>query len=251
MGPSRRTSYPRIYHLLLVSILLLSGRCFAANYHLQRVPAHEVRAHYAPLGRTSCWRARRGREGGTYRIVAAPRGAGEPARLRRNSNPSSIIIIIIKSMNHHKQTNQDGSETRVVAPQQMKGVPGLYVGSGLAFKADCVNVDVEGIVDSSGSSTSPGELFALVAQEAILSETEPRVLYFLQHDSTKPFPFVSGRFDWIMSERECCVVEMWIYSPPERCSTKRRPVYLFNAQTLWSTCHSPRPWRSSVTPSEC
>jgi hypothetical protein len=89
-----------------------------------------------------------------------------------------------------------------VSPQRSQGVPGLYVGSGLAFKADCVNVDVEGIADESGATTTPGELYALVAEgpRHLLSDTEPETLYFLQHDSTKRFPFDTWRFEWIMSE---------------------------------------------------
>ena len=95
-----------------------------------------------------------------------------------------------------------------VSPQRSQGVPGLYVGSGLAFKADCVNVDIIAIADARGVASRPGELCALVAREAVLSETEPRLIYFLQHNSTERFPFDSGRFRWISSEREwwyyCC-----------------------------------------------
>ena len=95
-----------------------------------------------------------------------------------------------------------GSATTTIAPQRSGGVPGLYVGSGLAFKADCVNVDIIGIMDARGVASRPGELCALVAREAVLSETEPRLIYFLQHNSTERFPFDSGRFRWINSERE-------------------------------------------------
>ena len=109
----------------------------------------------------------------------------------------------------HKVQSEEEGEDIIISPQRAGGVPGLYVGSGLAFKANCVNVDLEGIVDASGLHSQPGELYALVAQEVVLSDTEPRVIYFLQHDSTTPFPFDSGRFRWINSERE--------YRASERC----------------------------------
>jgi hypothetical protein len=86
-------------------------------------------------------------------------------------------------------------------------VPGLHVGSMLAFKANCINVDIEGVTDSRGSQTVPGALFALVADESPaalaespLSDGDSKRLYFLQHDGTQRFPFRNGRFEWIIAE---------------------------------------------------
>jgi predicted SAM-dependent methyltransferase len=86
-------------------------------------------------------------------------------------------------------------------------VPGLHVGSMLAFKANCINVDISGIEDGHGVSSKPGSLVVLkvddsptaIAESPILPE-DPRELYFLQHDGTKPFPFTSKRFEWIIAE---------------------------------------------------
>jgi SAM-dependent methyltransferase len=95
----------------------------------------------------------------------------------------------------------------VVGQNKEPKIPGLHVGSMLAFKANCVNVDISGIEDGRGSKTEMGGLYALVADESAaalaespLAESDPRVLYFLQHDGTKPFPFGGGSFDWIIAE---------------------------------------------------
>lgn len=92
------------------------------------------------------------------------------------------------------------AEYRLQELPDSDGVPGLYVGSGLAFKANCVNVDVEGITDMSGQRTRPGALFGLMRIGEALSETEPSIIYFLQHDGTKDFPFAEHRFEWILAE---------------------------------------------------
>ena len=90
----------------------------------------------------------------------------------------------------------------------MDAIPGLHVGSMLAFKANCVNVDIAGIEDAAGRASVPGALFALVAEEAetLLGPTEPKTLHFLQQDGTKPFPFRDGRFDWVRMGRANCRV---------------------------------------------
>jgi SAM-dependent methyltransferase len=82
------------------------------------------------------------------------------------------------------------------------GVPGLHVGSMLAFKADCVNVDLTGIEDATGKATMPGAVFALEVdrREPFDPDTEPARMYFLQHDGTQRFPFKDGRFAWIIAE---------------------------------------------------
>lgn len=81
-------------------------------------------------------------------------------------------------------------------------VPGLHVGSMLAFKADCVNVDLTGIEDATGKATVPGAVFALEVDRRELFDpaTEPARMYFLQHDGTQRFPFRDGRFSWIIAE---------------------------------------------------
>jgi len=81
-------------------------------------------------------------------------------------------------------------------------VPGLHVGSMLAFKANCVNVDLTGIEDAHGKATVPGAVFALEADqnEVFDPTTEPARMFFLQHDGTQRFPFRDGRFTWIIAE---------------------------------------------------
>jgi len=84
----------------------------------------------------------------------------------------------------------------------LDGVPGLHVGSMLAFKADCVNVDLTGIEDAHGRATVPGAVFALEVDQSMQFDpsTEPARMFFLQHDGTQRFPFRDGRFAWIIAE---------------------------------------------------
>lgn len=81
-------------------------------------------------------------------------------------------------------------------------IVGLHVGSMLAFKANCVNVDIQGIEDGRGVTSTPGSVYALNAETSYvpLGPDEPARLFFLQHDGTKPFPFRAQRFDWIIAE---------------------------------------------------
>ena len=41
----------------------------------------------------------------------------------------------------------------IIEGPNVDSIPGLHVGSMLAFKADCINVDIQGIEDSRGTST--------------------------------------------------------------------------------------------------
>mmetsp|Transcript_7674 Transcript_7674/g.17544 ORF Transcript_7674/g.17544 Transcript_7674/m.17544 type:complete len:228 (-) Transcript_7674:174-857(-) len=71
----------------------------------------------------------------------------------------------------------------------------------LAFKAGCINVDIQGIEDETGATTEPGALFALEASSSEpLGPHEPARLFFLQHDGAKRFPFRDRRFEWIIAE---------------------------------------------------
>lgn len=66
--------------------------------------------------------------------------------------------------------------------ESMAHVPGLHVGSSMAFKANCVNVDIQGIEDSTGTKSTPGQLMVLVADPSAgrLGPNEPEKLYFLE-----------------------------------------------------------------------
>lgn len=66
--------------------------------------------------------------------------------------------------------------------ESMAHVPGLHVGSSMAFKANCINVDIQGIADSAGTKSTPGQLMALVADRTAgrLGPDEPEKLYFLE-----------------------------------------------------------------------
>ena len=107
------------------------------------------------------------------------------------------LLDVAESATYRLEQLSSPGERVIAGRSDVDAIPGLHVGSMLAFKDNCVNVDISGVSDNFGASTTPGVLFALKAQEAELGPTEPRNLYFLQQDGTQPFPFAAGRFDWV------------------------------------------------------
>ncbi len=72
------------------------------------------------------------------------------------------------------------------------GIRGINCGCGSSLAAGCLNVDQMSFSDRQGASSEPGKLMRIhVGQQ---------VLYYMQHDLTRVFPFAGQSFSWGYSE---------------------------------------------------
>src|SRR5262245_24765787 len=69
------------------------------------------------------------------------------------------------------------------------GLPGIHCGSARNIHPVCLNPDLLRIRERGGRTTDRGRL-ALVDER----------VYFLEHDSTEPYPVEDGSFEWAYSE---------------------------------------------------